>query len=97
MQEQGILDGVVSAVCAPHRLHKYSLVCTEAALAARVEADIINGLRPAGALAQSIARLPNYLEMDTEKIDVSGMTAAQAAAEIYGRVCGGAGVQAAPL
>ncbi len=77
MHEQGIideiLDGVAADVCA------VSLVCDEETLAMRLEGDIGAGLRETDVIARSIERLPLYDELDTVKIDTTGMSVADAA------------------
>ncbi len=88
MHEESIADSILSAITAPYRLREYSLICTEAALRARLAKDIASGAREADILRRSIPRLHNYFSMRTQKIDVSNITAAQAAEEIYGQLFG---------
>ncbi|MHC1762598.1 MAG: AAA family ATPase [Negativicutes bacterium] len=63
-------------------LHKISLICSEQALAARLQYDVEAGIRNHDVIKRSIPRLALYRSMDTKKIDVSDITAAQAAIEI---------------
>ncbi len=87
MHEQSIIDAILAALeVSAYSLHKYSLVCTEEALLERLAADIGNGIRESDVVAKSAARLPNYLNMDTQKIDVSNITAVQAAGQIYEQI-----------
>jgi len=89
MHEQAILDDVLGRLnkgdC---RLFKFSMLCSEEALVSRLEKDIAEGIRAEDIIGRSVARLENYLEMDTEKIDVSDITAREAAELIYRRVYG---------
>jgi len=63
-------------------LHKISLICSEEALAARLQKDVEAGIRNQDIIIRSIPRLALYRGMDTRKIDVSDMTAEQAALEV---------------
>jgi hypothetical protein len=87
MHEQGILDDVLS------RLHKddciqykFSLVCSEQALVSRIRKDVDLGIRTDDLINRSVPRLKNYYEMDTEKVDVSGISAQEAAEIIFKRI-----------
>ncbi len=84
MHEESIADSILSAITkTPYKLYRYSLTCTKSALRSRLTADIIAGTREEDIISRSIPRLLNYQKMNTQKIDVSDITAAQAAAEIY--------------
>ncbi len=63
-------------------LYKISLICSEKALAARLQKDVEAGIRNQDIINRSLPRLALYRGMDTQKIDVSDMTAEQAAQEI---------------
>ena len=81
MDSQEILD----AVFAPLDLdgvtvRVFTLTASPEALTRRVEADIARSLRRPGDAERSVARLPRYDAMDTEKLDVSSMPP-EAAAE----------------
>ena len=87
MHEQVIIDDVLSLLnTQDYSLHKYSIICSETALISKISKDIDNGVRTEDVIAPSIQRLQNYLQMDTQKIDVSDITAQQAARIIYGRL-----------
>ena len=87
MHEQGIIDDVLSRLnTADCRVRIFSLVCSEAALRARLETDIQNGVRAPDAVTRSLAYLRRYASLNTEKIDVSDITAYEAAKEIYERI-----------
>ena len=63
-------------------LHKISLTCSEPALTVRLNNDIESGIRNQDVLERSIPRLALYHDMDTQKVDVSDITAEQAAIKI---------------
>ncbi|MGE5398012.1 MAG: AAA family ATPase [Chitinophagales bacterium] len=63
-------------------LHKISLICSDRALTARLQNDVDAGIRDHDIIEKSISRCALYRSMDTEKIDVSDITAEQAALEI---------------
>ena len=63
-------------------LHKISLICSEQALIARLQNDVEADIRKQDVIERSIPRLALYRDMDTQKIDVSDITAEQAAKEI---------------
>lgn len=85
MHRQEILDGLLSRLDTSNcTIRAVSLVCTKEALTARVEQDIRQGRRDADALARSLAYLPLYEAMDTEKLDVSCLTPEEAACILAG-------------
>ncbi len=89
MHEQSILDEVLSGLTKNNcRLYKISLVCSDQALIARITKDIEQSIRTEDVINRSVARLDNYSNMDTEKIDVSEISAKQAAQIIYNRILG---------
>ncbi|MDD5863901.1 MAG: AAA family ATPase [Firmicutes bacterium] len=80
MHQQSILDEILS------RLHlqgvevlAVSLVCSSESLRARLEKDVIAGIRERDVVERSVARLPLYEALNTVKLDVSGLTPAQTA------------------
>jgi len=88
MNEQNIIDDVLSRLnkndC---KLYKYSLVCSEEPLISRIKKDIEMGIRSEDIIKRSVARLQNYFEMDTQKIDASNISGKEAAEIIYNGVC----------
>ncbi len=87
MHEQSILDDVLSRLDKHNCiLYKFSLVCSEQALISRITKDIELGIRTEEVINRSISRLINYFEMDTEKIDVSKVSAKEAAKIIFGYI-----------
>lgn len=80
MHEQSILDELINALTGENfNLWNYSLVCSEEALRERISKDIAGGLREADVLTRSIQRLPLYEKLNTRKLDVSGISAKEAA------------------
>lgn len=84
MHEQGILDDILARLALGEGMEviAVSLVCTPAALEARLRADIAQGLRRPDVLPRSLARLPLYQGLATVKLDVSSLTPEQAAARL---------------
>ena len=92
LHEQHILDDLMNALnlngCTTHC---FSLVSTEQALVERLNRDIAAGKRASDITERSVARISLYDELDTVKIDVSTISAADAARCITEHM---AGVQA---
>jgi adenylate kinase family enzyme len=84
MHEQLIIDDVLSRLSKQNCiLYKFSIVCSEKALIARITNDIQHGIRKKDVIERSVPRLKNYLKMDTQKIDVSDISAKETAEIIY--------------
>jgi len=87
MHEQSIIDDILTRLNNhDYTLYKFSLVCTEQALISRIEKDIKMGLRAKDVINRSVPRLKNYYQMDTDKIDVSNISAREAAKIIFQRI-----------
>ncbi|HHY53341.1 MAG TPA: AAA family ATPase [Clostridiales bacterium] len=87
MHEQGILDDILSRLNTQHcKVFKFSLICSEEALIARLTKDVRQGIRTKDVIERSVPRLPNYFSMDTEIMDVSEISAQKAAKIIAERV-----------
>ena len=83
MHQQAIQDQVLAGLnLAGHRVHCFSLVCSEAALEARIRGDVARGLRDEGTLARSLPRLSLYRAMGGHIIETDGMTPEEVAARI---------------
>lgn len=80
-QEQ-IFDDLLSRLSGDYELHKISLICSEAALRDHIMNDVEKGTRTIDSIEGSIARMKLYKEMNTQKIDVSTISAVQAADQI---------------
>lgn len=64
------------------RVVQLSLVCSQEALAERLERDIAAGLRQPDILPRSLARLPRFDALDTVKLDTTALTPQQTAQAI---------------
>ena len=84
MHEESILDDVLSRLNKDDCIiHKFSIVCSEQTLISRITKDINQGVRENDVIERSVPRLNNYFQMDTRKIDVSYISAKEAAEIIY--------------
>ncbi len=83
IHEQSILDtileGLDTAAC---QVKTVSLVCEEAPLRERLQADIDRGLRQPDILKRSAARLPLYDKLNTVKVGTTGKTLPQICHEL---------------
>lgn len=83
MHEQAIIDDILARLplegCT---VHAVSLVCSEDALKARLQKDIDAGLRTEDVIARSLARLPMYELLNTQRIDTTSMTVGETAKAI---------------
>ena len=64
------------------RFRAVSLVASPEALTARIEEDVRTGRRDGSVLERSLAYLPLYDGLDTERLDVSRLTPEEAAARL---------------
>lgn len=84
MHEQTIIDDILSRLdTADCRVRCISLVCDEAALIKRLQKDIDAGVRTPDIIERSVARLPMYHALDTEKVDTTAISPEAAAEIIY--------------
>ena len=80
MHQQAILDDILSRLdTSGCDIHAISLVCSEQALRDRLQKDVSAGIREEEVIQRSIARLPLYRVLDTDKIDVSEIGPGKAA------------------
>lgn len=87
MHQQSILDDLLSRLdLSDCEVVNLSLVCTEEALRARLQKDVETGLRTPDVIERAVARLPLYGPLKTEKLDVSALSAQQAAQAIAQRL-----------
>ena len=63
-------------------VHAFSLVADEEALTRRIMGDVQAGVRSEDVIARSLAYLPKYAALSTQKIDTSEISAAEAAQKI---------------
>lgn len=87
MHAQEILDDVCGALnLDDYNVRKFTLTCSEQALTERLSRDIGEGVRKPDIIQRAVKRLRLYDTMDTVKIDVSEITAKQAAERIIGQI-----------
>ena len=80
MHQQAILDDILSRLETENcKIHAISLVCGEHALQDRLQKDVSAGVREEEVIQRSVARLPLYRVLDTDKIDVSEIGPEEAA------------------
>ena len=75
MHQQSILDELVSRL--PLRdveLHCISLTASQSALTDRLQKDIEAGLRQADVIGRSLSYLPLYENLNTQKLDTTGLS-----------------------
>lgn len=89
LHEQKIIDEILSGLDTSEcEVHLISLVCGREALSKRLERDVEAGIRTADIIARSLERIPLYECLNTVKIDVSEISADQAAEMIASRCYG---------
>ena len=92
MQDEKIIDDLLSALEGlEFALYKFTLMVSVQALTERIRKDVENHVRTPDVLERSLHRLPLYEKMHTVKIDVSDITARQAAGQIADAVQNGNG------
>lgn len=83
LHTQEILDGLLARLdLAGAEVRVFTLMLTEETLRAHIDKDVKAGLRTPDVLDRSLARLPLYDRMPTEKIWVDGLTVVEAAERI---------------
>lgn len=88
MHEQSIIDEIISNLKRKDcKIYVFSLICSEEALIRRIRKDISCGLRKNDVIVRALQRLCMYEKLNTEKIDVSEISAATAAKTIKEMVC----------
>jgi AAA domain len=90
MHTQEILDDLLGALNLDgHAVYRFTLMSNETSLADRLNRDVDAGLRDLEVVSRAIERLRLYDALDTMKIDVSAITARQAAERIAANMgCG---------
>lgn len=85
MHEQSIVDSILSRLCLEDcEVKNVSLICSREALSRRLEKDIRAGIRQRDVLERSVDRLNLYRTLNTVKVDVSEISAEEAAEKIMG-------------
>ena len=83
MHRQDIIDELLERLDTRHcNVKTISLVCDEKTLRERLQKDVANGIRTAGVIERSIARLPLYNQLNTVKIDTTSKSIDAIANEI---------------
>ena len=83
LHQQEILNELLSRLDLQDcRIRAVSLTASPEALSARIAADVQAGRRDQSALERSLAYLPLYEGLNTEKLDVSRLTPGEAAARL---------------
>lgn len=83
MHQQEILDQILAALDLENCVVKtISLICSEQVLRERLEKDIRAGMRSGDVLGRSLERRKHYDSLRTEKLDVSEISAREAAVKI---------------
>jgi len=90
MQYKSIMDDLLSGLGGLNfKPCRFTLTISEQALTQRIQKDVENHVRTSDVLERSLQRLPLYDNMDTIKIDVSDISARQAAEQIRNALCEG--------
>lgn len=82
MDEQEIIDSIVSKLSMPYQMFVFSLICSKEALVKRLKKDIELGIRKEDVLERSIEKLSKYQQIDSIKVDVSNMNPEQVVTNI---------------
>lgn len=83
MHQQEILDQILAALDLENCVVKtISLICSEQVLRERLEKDIRAGIRSGDVLERSLERRKHYDSLSTEKLDVSWISAREAAERV---------------
>ena len=87
MQDKAIAENILRRLdLTDVNARLFTLMVSEKALRARLEADVQSGKRERDVIERSVARLPLYERMDTEKIDTDAITPDQIAEIIANRI-----------
>ena len=87
MQDKAIAENILRRLdLTDVNARLFTLMVSEKALRARLEADVQSGKRERDVIERSVARLPLYERMDTEKIDTDALTPDQIAEIIANRI-----------
>ena len=75
MHQQAIVDEILSRLPLEGvQVHSISLVCSSEALTQRLQKDIEAGLRRPDVIDRSLSYLPLYENLDTQKVDTTGLS-----------------------
>lgn len=79
LHREFIFDQILSRLHGGFDLYKFSLICSKEALRAHFAQDVQKGIRTMDTLEASYSRMQLYQTLSTQKIDVSHLSAGQAA------------------
>lgn len=65
-------------------LHKITLTCSEECLRSRIRGDMEIDLRNGDAIEKSVEKLKRYDDMDTKKIDTTGVSIGETVENVKG-------------
>lgn len=82
MDEQEIIDSIVSKLSTPYQMFVFSLICSKDSLVRRLKKDIDLGIRKEDVLERSIEKLSKYQLIESIKLDVSNMNQGQVTMDI---------------
>lgn len=87
MQDRAIAENILRRLDLTNvNVRLFTLMVSERTLRARLEADVQSGKRERDVIERSVARLPLYERMDSEKIDTDALTPDQIAEIIANRI-----------
>lgn len=86
LHRESIFEQILSQLKGEFELHKISLICSKEALRSHFVKDVQKGIRTMDEVESSFSRMALYQELNTQKIDVSHLSAAQAADRIIDHV-----------
>ncbi|WP_353948374.1 AAA family ATPase [Sporolactobacillus sp. Y61] len=86
LHRESIFDQILSQLHGDFELYKFSLICSRETLREHFAKDVQNGIRTMDALEKSYERMELYQKLATQKINVSHLSAEQAAYKIIDRI-----------
>lgn len=87
MHTQEIIDQVLQEIAErDFTLHVFTLCCDKEALLDRIQKDVEAGKRSQASVGRSLERQTHYKDMRSKKLDVSSISAKQAAAYIRDKI-----------
>jgi hypothetical protein len=86
LHRESIFDQILSQLHGDFELCEFSLICSKETLREHFAKDAQNGIRTMDALEKSYERMELYQKLATQKINVSHLSAEQAAYKIIDRI-----------
>lgn len=88
IHEESIFNDILAPLSdLSFELHRFTLTCPPEVLTQRLTADVERGIRSSDVIERSLARIPLYDKMSTQKIDVSDILPCEAAEKIKKQIC----------